>query len=79
MSASFQSFEQDNLEVARDVFEDYDEDDTGRIKREKLHLVIRDICIALGVKDDIDKNILDSNLKYVTFKDNRFITWQEFE
>ena len=79
MSASFHSFEQSNLDIAQDVFEDYDVNEIGCIKREELHLVIRDICTALGVKDKIDREVLDSNLKYVNFKDPRYVTWPEFE
>lgn len=79
MSASFHSFEESNLDIARDVFEDYDANEAGCIKREELHLVIRDVCTALGVKDQIDREVLDSNLKYVNFRDPRYVTWEEFE
>ena len=78
MSASFMSFEQNNIDIAQDVFDDYDLKEEGRIKRAELHLVIRDICIALGVKDQVDKEALESNLKYFKPKKPGYVDWEEF-
>lgn len=78
MSNSFQSFEMDNLEIAYDIFDDYDVEKTGMINRNELACVIRDVCTSLGVKDAVDKELLDKHINDFQFQYDGKVTWDEF-
>jgi len=79
MANSFQSFDEDNLEIAREIFEDYDADEEGRIKRKDLPLVIGDILKSIGSDSRIDREILEQNIAGYTFEDEDYVYWEEFE
>lgn len=79
MSNSFQSFEMDNLEIAHDIFDDYDVDKNGMINRNELTSVIRDVCKSLGVEDAVDKKILEKMILNFEFQIPEKVTWEEFQ
>lgn len=79
MSQSFQSFDADNLEIAEEIFQDYDPEEEGCIPKRDLPLVITDICQALGVNDNIDREALEAKIKDYVFETPGLVYWEEFE
>ena len=77
-SNSFQSFDEDNLEIAYDIFKDFDQQDEGEIDFKELSHLVKGICTALQVGAKFDKEALNRTVSRYPFSRPGKITWDEF-
>lgn len=78
LSMSFNSFDQGNLNVATDVFDDHDQNEKGYILVEELPMVVDEICMIINITNQFEREDLKRIIETTSLKNPTVVTKEEF-